>query len=148
MDISETAEKITGKEISRRDFIKTTAFLGGGAVITGAVGGLGFNMLRAAPGYLWGDEPYDLAKPENIIYSVCQQCNTQCGIKVKILDGVVAKIDGNPYSPWTLSPHLDYKTPLSAAAAVDGGICPKGHASIQTTYDPYRLVKGVKGDGS
>jgi len=36
--------------------------------------------------------------PENQIYSVCQNCNTNCGVKVKILDGRVAKIDGNPYS--------------------------------------------------
>ena len=79
--------------------------------------------------------------PENQIYSACQQCNTQCGIKVKIVDGMVAKIDGNPYSPWTLTPHIDYKTPIAEAATVEGAICPKGQAGIQTLYDPYRIVK-------
>ena len=85
--------------------------------------------------------------PENQIYSACQQCNTQCGTKVKIVDGMVAKIDGNPYSPWTLTPHIPYDTPLAEAATVDGSLCPKGQAGIQALYDPYRLVKVVKRAG-
>src|SRR5687768_14020834 len=46
------------------------------------------------------DAPYDLIDPRNILYSACLQCNTGCGIKCKLQDGVVTKIDGNPYSPW------------------------------------------------
>ena len=85
--------------------------------------------------------------PENQIYSVCQQCNTNCGIKVKLVDGMVAKIDGNPYSPWTLTPHIPYKTPLADAATIEGSLCPKGQAGIQALYDPYRLVKVLKRAG-
>jgi anaerobic selenocysteine-containing dehydrogenase/Ni/Fe-hydrogenase subunit HybB-like protein len=95
-----------------------------------------------------GAKPYELAKAENILYSVCQQCNTQCGIKAKIVDGVVVKIDGNPYSPWTMKPPIPYETPLRQAASVDGWLCPKGQAGIQTAYDPYRIRKVLKRDGS
>ena len=86
-------------------------------------------------------DAYTQHLPENQIYSVCQQCNTNCGIKVKIVDGVVAKIDGNPYSPWTLTPHIPYETPLADAATIEGSLCPKGQAGIQALYDPYRIVK-------
>ncbi|HXF97994.1 MAG TPA: NrfD/PsrC family molybdoenzyme membrane anchor subunit [Gaiellaceae bacterium] len=94
-----------------------------------------------------GSTPYELAKPENILFSVCQQCNTQCGIKAKLIDGVLVKLDGNPYSPWTMRPPLPYETRLAQAAAVDGWICPKGQAGIQTAYDPYRIRKVLKRDG-
>jgi anaerobic selenocysteine-containing dehydrogenase len=133
---------------SRRSFIKTGALLGGSAVAATQAPGL---LTRLGPaeagGYLSPQGDYPLARPENVLYSVCQQCNTQCGIKVKIEDGVVAKIDGNPYSPWNMMPHVPYKTPVMQTATVDGLLCPKGHAAIQTTYDPYRLVRVLKRAG-
>ena len=95
---------------------------------------------------LMGKE-YTLHLPENQIYSVCQQCNTNCGMKIKIKDGQVAKIDGNPYSPWTLTPHIPYATTLAEAATIDGSLCPKGQAGIQALYDPYRIVKVLKRAG-
>jgi len=85
--------------------------------------------------------------PENQIFSACQQCNTQCGIKVKIKDGLVKKIDGNPYSPWCMTPQIPYTTPITEAATIDGSLCPKGQAGIQALYDPYRLVKVLKRAG-
>jgi tetrathionate reductase subunit A len=94
-----------------------------------------------------GDNAYSQYLPENQILSVCQQCNTNCGIKVKLVDGQVAKVDGNPYSPWTLTPQIDYETPLAEAATIEGSICPKGQAGIQTLYDPYRIVKVLKRAG-
>ena len=94
----------------------------------------------------WAKTTY-LHLPENQIYSVCQQCNTNCGTKVKIVDGMVAKIDGNPYSPFTMTPQIPYDTPLTEAATIDGSLCPKGQAGIQTLYDPYRLVKVLKRAG-
>jgi anaerobic selenocysteine-containing dehydrogenase len=62
----------------------------------------------AAPAEL--ADVYPLNKPENIIYTACLQCNTGCGIKAKLIDGVVAKIDGNPFSPMAFWPHLPYET--------------------------------------
>ncbi|MCL6643147.1 MAG: molybdopterin-dependent oxidoreductase [Candidatus Bipolaricaulota bacterium] len=131
-------------KITRRNLIKAGALLGGSALLAERIPWALELIQRAEAGQLQTSEIYALARPENILYSVCQQCNTQCGIKVKILDGVIAKIDGNPYNPWTMVPHLPYQTPLAQAAPIDGALCPKGQAGIQTTYDPYRLVKVLK----
>lgn len=139
---------ICEKKVSRRDFIKCSAFLGGSLaatsyllpLITGGKGSMAF------ADDLMG-EAYTLHLPENQMYSACQQCNTNCGIKVKIKDGVVKKIDGNPYNPWTLTPHIPYGTPQREAALIDGSLCPKGQAGIQALYDPYRLVKVLKRAG-
>jgi anaerobic selenocysteine-containing dehydrogenase len=60
---------------------------------------------------------------------------------------MVAKIDGNPYNPWTMTPHIPYKTPIAEAAVIEGALCPKGQAGIQTLYDPYRIVKVLKRAG-
>ncbi|MBI2879345.1 MAG: twin-arginine translocation signal domain-containing protein, partial [Candidatus Rokubacteria bacterium] len=133
---------------TRREFLKTAALLGGSATVAGQVPGLLARLAPAEAGdYLTPTAEYPLARPENILYSVCQQCNTQCGIKVKIENGLIAKIDGNPYSPWNMVPHLPYKTPVTQVAAVDGLLCPKGQAAIQTAYDPYRIVKVLKRAG-
>jgi tetrathionate reductase subunit A len=134
---------------NRRQFLKSAALLGGSAAAAGGIP-RALTRLRAAEatGYLTPREDYPLASPERILYSVCQQCNTQCGIKVKVEDGIIAKIDGNPYSPWNLMPHLPYRTPVTRTAAVDGLLCPKGQAAIQTAYDPYRIVKVLKRAGA
>jgi len=46
-----------------------------------------------------------------------------------------------------LTPHIDYKTPLTETSSIDGTLCPKGQAGIQTLYDPYRIVKVLKRAG-
>jgi len=125
--------------LSRREFLRLSAAIGGGAAFLGALPKVESALARSPEA-----GGYPVVQPENQIASVCLQCNTVCGIKVKLLDGVAVKIDGNPYSPWTLSPHLNYATPLVETAAVDGAICPKGQAGLQTAYDPYRIVRVLK----
>lgn len=132
--------------ITRRDFLKVSAFLGGSAALASQFN-LAWDLLNSPEANAAAEGAYPLANPANIIYSACQQCNTNCGIKAKIVNGVVAKIDGNPYNPFTLNPHIAYKTPVADAATIDGGLCPKAHAAIQTTYDPYRVVKVLKRAG-
>jgi anaerobic selenocysteine-containing dehydrogenase len=128
--------------ISRRGFLKTSALLGGTTAIAYTIVGCG------GPSPEYGIEyPYPLNDVENIIYSVCLQCHTDCPIKVKVQNGLVAKIDGSPYGMQTLNPALPYKTSLNNAAKVDGGICPKGQAGIQSLYDPYRITKVLKRAG-
>ena len=131
-------------KIDRRQFLKCSALLGGSLALPPAVWHfLGGNEAVFAD---VGDA-YSHYRPENQIYSSCQQCNTQCGIKVKIVDGMAAKIDGNPYNPWTMTPHISYNTPIAEAAVIEGALCPKGQAGIQTLYDPYRIVKVLKRAG-
>lgn len=135
---------------SRREFIKCTAFLGG-SLIASQLKWTRDLMNRAEAGLLTPEEEYELIRPENIIYSVCLQCNTGCGIKVKLFrkngNAIPLKIDGNPYSPFVSLPHLPYKTSPLNINTLDMSICPKGQAGIQTAYDPYRIIKVLKRAG-
>jgi anaerobic selenocysteine-containing dehydrogenase len=135
-----------GLTLSRRELIKSGALIGGSALLMNQIeGALGFLRKVEAAGYKATGYPFADAK--NVIYSVCLQCHTACPIKVKILDGIAVKIDGNPYTPQNMTPHLSMNTPLSYAVKVDAKLCPKGQAGVQTLYDPYRIVKVLKRKG-
>ena len=133
--------------VTRRDFLKTTAIAGCTALVASQFDFARGLIARVEAGELSEFEAYELLKAENTLYTVCLNCNTGCGIKVKILDGVAVKIDGNPYNPFTLHPHLEMKTAPEAAVKVDGGLCPKGQAAHQGAYDPYRITKVLKRAG-
>jgi tetrathionate reductase subunit A len=126
--------------VSRRQFIKTSALLGGCAAWMSRIE---WALSRAEAAETTGNAN-ELLALENQLRTVCLQCNTGCGLKVKLLDGVAVKLEGNPYSPWTLVPSLPYKTGLADAAKIDGALCPKGQAGLQTLYDPYRIRKVLK----
>lgn len=93
------------------------------------------------------DAPNPAVEAGNKICTACLQCNTGCGITCKFDDGIITKIDGNPYNPWTLVPQLPYKTPPAEGLMVDGAICPKGQAGLQSAYDPFRIRKVLKRAG-
>ena len=133
----------TGK-VSRRYFLTACSALAGGVALS--AWGCQSSEQKGLDGTKPG--PYPMADAENIIHSTCLQCNTQCTLKVKVQDGLVTKIDGNPYSPITLFPHLPYETPPKEAVAVDGAICPKGQGGVQTLYDPYRVRRVLKRAGA
>ncbi len=128
--------------MSRRCFLKNTAFYGG-VLAASQLAGMKFlaGTAKAADGFI---DAYPLDQAENVIYSCCLQCHTACTIKTKILNGVMVKVDGNPYSPMNMHPHIDYATNLQEAARSDGRLCPKGQAGVQTLYDPYRIRKVLK----
>jgi tetrathionate reductase subunit A len=134
--------------ITRRTFVKSSALVGGGLTLGANVPGL--LAVSPSPAVSAAESiagEYPLSDPNHIIYSSCLQCNTGCAIKVKVVDGVVSKIDGNPFSPSTFWPYLDYETSPLETGGIDGWICPKGQTGIQTTYDPYRLRKVLKRAG-
>ncbi len=134
--------------LSRRGFLAQGALLGTG-MAAGALAGTG--LAAGGEGAILkssrSDAPYELADAANTLYTVCMNCNTGCGIKCKVQDGVVVKIDGSPYSPMTMVPHLPMTTSLDEAAGIDGGLCPKGQAGVQIIYDPYRIRKVLKRAG-
>ncbi len=134
-------ETMENKPMSRRSFLKTSALLGGSAAGLGAVEKI------SSKGFGRGKIDYPLNDAENVIYSVCLQCHTDCPIKVKIEDGVAVKIDGNPYSIQNLNSPIPTSTDIQVGAKIDAGLCPKGQAGIQTMYDPYRVVKVLKRAG-
>jgi tetrathionate reductase subunit A len=130
----------------RRDVL-TGALLGGVALLTGGLKAPARRAGAAAPDGPVSTHDYHHNDPENMIHSVCLGCNTGCPTKVKVQDGTIVKIDGNPYTPWTRTPHLPYATPLREAAQVEGAICVKGQSGLLTVYDPYRIRKVLKRDG-
>ncbi len=141
------AERTKGESTSRRDFLRTGVAVGGGAFAITHVARAGELLARAEQGGLSTEEQYSLMLPENTLYTTCLNCNTGCGMKVKILDGVAAKIDGSPYNPYCLHPHLPMTTDLTKAARIDGGLCPKGQAGHTGAYDPYRIRRVLKRAG-
>jgi len=129
-------------KISRRDLVK-------GATAAGALAafGLGYGPVLARTFGGTAGRPTDpdiVVGPEGYLYSSCLQCNTGCGIKVKVVNGEAVKIEGNPYSPFNRFPHLAYSTGVVQAANEFGALCPKGQAGLQTAYDPYRIVRVLK----
>ncbi|OGN85789.1 MAG: molybdopterin oxidoreductase [Chloroflexi bacterium GWC2_73_18] len=135
-------------DLSRRRLLKHGAFLGGGMLAAALAGEKAAAATQnAILGGGRADAPYEFGDPEHTLYTVCQNCNTGCGVKVKIQEGLAAKIDGSPYSPWSLFPHLPMSTSLDEAARIDSAICPKGQAAVQTVYDPYRIRKVLKRAG-
>ncbi|MCL5039765.1 MAG: molybdopterin-dependent oxidoreductase [Firmicutes bacterium] len=132
--------------MKRRDFLQNAALLGGSALLTTAVP-KAYSTLQAAAGSEKGSDYSPLTSAENILYSACLGCHTTCGIKVKLLDGVVVKIDGSPYSTHNMLPHVPYDTNPRDVARLDGKLCPKGQAGIETLYDPYRLRRVLKRAG-
>jgi anaerobic selenocysteine-containing dehydrogenase len=104
-------------------------------------------LARAARAAAAETMEYHRNDPERMIFTVCLGCNTGCPTKVKIENGVIVKIDGSPYTPWTRTPHIPYATPVAEAARLEGAICPKGQAGLMTVYDPYRLTRVLKRDG-
>lgn len=137
-----TAQQPKDCVLTRRDFLKLSAVGGTVAAFLGSLPHVQQAFARSGEG-----SEYNLTDPARQVYSVCQQCNTQCGIKVKILDGVAVKIEGNPYSPWNMVPHIAYNTPVKETGLMNAPLCPKGQAGLQTIYDPFRIKSVLKRAG-
>ncbi len=130
----------SGQPITRRTFLRSTAAF----AAAGAFGGMFFRENRALAAS-FGDPVLVETNPRvEIKYSVCQSCHGRCGMRCKIVDGVLVKIDGNPYHPNDMEPHLPYETDLATARTVAGRCCAKGLAGIQGLYDPLRLKEPLK----
>ncbi len=72
---------------------------------------------------------------DKIVYSLCEQCVWRCGLRAKVKDGKVVKLEGNPFHPHS-----------------NGMLCPRGQAGPATLYDPDRLLypmvrAGKRGEG-
>lgn len=59
--------------------------------------------------------------------TICGFCHTNCGMIVKIVDGVIKEVHGNPEHP-----------------ANRGILCPKGLASIELVYSKDRLTNPLR----
>ncbi|GBD85893.1 tetrathionate reductase subunit A precursor [bacterium BMS3Abin02] len=142
---ADTQQSDSTLSVTRRDFVKTSALVGGSIAMAGSLPALARitgNIVE--PTAAAASVAYPLNNPENLIYSVCLSCHTACTLKAKLQDGVLVKVDGNPYSPMNLLPALWENTALPEAAKDDAKLCPKGQSSVQIAYDPYRVRKVLK----
>ena len=113
--------------IKRRDFLKVLGASGAGAGLLGCSTEEVEKLI-----------PY-LVPPEEITpgvatwyTSVCGECSAGCGVWVRTREGRAIKIEGNPQHPVN-----------------EGGLCARGHASLQGLYNPDRFAGPMarEGDG-
>lgn len=97
------------------------------------------------------DAPDAVRQGVQFINGKCLMCVGRCGFQAKVKDGVLIKLDGNPYHP---NSH-DYVVkgddvkpgdlkPNSVGGFDLGSLCPKGAAGIATLYSPVRLTHPLK----
>lgn len=142
----------------RRNFLKVGMALAGAAAADPVfrAGPSGPGAAMGAPLLVTGENPPDKVEgAANVIYSVCQMCHSRCGIRAKVVDGVLLKIDGNPWHPNQRdvdennnADRLAYRAGEPASFYDElGRVCLKGQAGVQTVYDPYRIQKPLKRAG-
>ena len=140
--------------LTRRRFLTMSGALAASAAAPGVFtfSGSAAAGVSAIPTIVNGENaPDELETAEDIIYSVCQMCHSRCGIRAKVKEGVLVKIDGNPYHPnnrdvdeHDLPDRLEYRTPPQDAYTELGRVCLKGQSGVQTVYDPLRIQRPLK----
>jgi len=116
--------------ITRRDFIKLVGASAAAASVSGCMPqSLSEGQERPA-----GPEAVPLAQSE-WAPTVCRICPAGCGVLVRVVDGQVVKIEGNPAHPLN-----------------QGKLCPRAQAARQVLYDPDRVRgplrrAGERGEG-
>ncbi len=118
-------------EITRRDFLKATGGVTATAAVAAALSqpGKSLTQIHAAVA------GYDAVREEHTVPSVCLLCPSGCGMRGRIVDGHLVKLEGNPLHPINL-----------------GALCPKGQAAPELLYNPDRIQGplrriGERGEG-
>ncbi|MGC8602921.1 MAG: molybdopterin-dependent oxidoreductase [Desulfomonilaceae bacterium] len=130
--------------ITRRDFIKIASLMGGASLFAGCSL---FEKETVAPEYIKGAPSVDAIETTlgvDTRYTICSLCSGNCGISCRIVQGVLAKIGGNPYHPVSKNDPLAFDTRLDKAVKVGASVCAIGSSGIQTLYDPFRILKPLK----
>jgi len=108
--------------LSRRQFLKRSGLVGGGAALGGVVSlGVDPAPLRAATLPL----TWKIADTKTVP-TVCPYCAVGCGQLASVRDGKLVNLEGNPDSPISR-----------------GTLCPKGSAAFQLTVNPERRTKAL-----
>ncbi len=132
-------ERMTGKEFTRRSFLQWTSALAGAAFASGLNWDDNLGLFREAS----AQEKF--SKKGEWIYSNCNMCGGQSGIKVKVVNGRAVKIEGmaNPNNIANISTNYESAAGELAALYHDkdsaGRLCSKGNAGLRSLYDPDRL---------
>ena len=112
-------------EVSRRKFLQGTVYL---SIYASTVSGSRASLPTAFTSKTSG------SKAESVPY-LCNMCRNKCAGFARVENGIVTKLDPNPWFPKSRNM-----------------LCPKGNAGIQALYDPdrlkYPLVRiGKRGEG-
>jgi len=119
---------MTQPVVSRRDFLK--------------IGGAAAGAVAASAGMLHAPVAQavvsaNLLDPDGdgYISTMCEMCVWRCGVRAKVKNGRVVKLEGNPE-------HSHSK----------GKLCARGQSGLMTTYDPDRVLHplvrvGQRGEG-
>jgi len=75
------------------------------------------------------------ANGDGYIPTMCEMCVWRCGVRAKVVDGRVVKLEGNPDHPHS-----------------KGKLCARGQSGLMNTYDPDRVLTplvrvGKRGEG-
>ncbi|MFN3598547.1 MAG: molybdopterin dinucleotide binding domain-containing protein [Aquificaceae bacterium] len=137
---------------TRRDFLRNVGLAGTGVGFL-AFGSSALKDIVKGPFKLIpyaNAAPLDMQDAEKfkVVHSLCLGCNARCGLRARVYDGMVYKVDGNPYcmsnSFWE---PLPMDTPLAESFKHVGKMCLKGQSIAHYTYDPYRVVTPLKRAG-
>jgi anaerobic selenocysteine-containing dehydrogenase len=111
-------------KITRRDFLKV-------GFTSAAVAGLGGSLTGCfSPPQEVPRKVTRTSGKAAFVASTCLLCPAGCGIVGEVLDGRLEKIVGNPKHPNNR-----------------GKLCSRGHAGINSLYDPDRLLQPMKRSG-
>ncbi len=127
-------------QLSRRSFLKLTSQLAASTALAGAF----FRVNEAKASDFGNPILLDTDPRAQLRYSVCQGCHGRCGLKAKVVDGILTKIEGNPFHPCNQEQHLPFATDPARVRAESGRMCAKGLGGIQSLYDPHRLKQPLR----
>jgi thiosulfate reductase/polysulfide reductase chain A len=117
---------MTQSILSRRDFLKL------GSASLGALATAQFIPPRAAE----AAKLYSLdANGDGYVPTTCEMCVWRCGVRARIDEGRIVKLEGNPEHPHSR-----------------GKLCARGQSGLMNTYDPDRVLTplvraGKRGEG-
>ena len=134
-DEKDIFEKATGKEFTRRSFLKWSSALAGVAIASGLLWDDKLGLFREAA----AEEK--LAAKGKWIYTTCHMCGGTSGIKVHVVDGRVVKIEPSEFNPIGVA---NISTDYAEKKALGGRLCAKGNAGTRALYDPDRLKTPMK----
>lgn len=127
--------EVTGKKFTRREFLKLSSVTGTAAIASGLFLDNKLGIFREATA------AEKEAKTGTWIYTCCNMCGGQTGIKVNVIDGVIRKIEPNEHNPIGVANiYNDFVNEKSRG----GRMCPKGNSAIKSLYDPDRLKTPMK----
>ena len=119
--MTEFESSLPGKpRLTRRDFLRIAGIAGTGAA---------YAAVSAKGAYADTVDGPHLPGPgaDYVVPTLCEMCVWRCGVRAKVLNGKVRKLEGNP-------DHLHSQ----------GNLCARGQSGFMMTYDPDRLPFPLK----